>query len=530
MYGNEFNYYRNDRKNSFVENGVLNIKATLTVKEHSDNGRFLDQGSIDLGEECTHWDASGCVKQGSWDNILKPVQSAMIKSNGKLSLTYGRIEFQAQLPKGDWLRPVIELHPATQTYGSAWPQNGAMKAFMFGGNAGYDCGWTDYGRKCVRTQMFYGIDWNSNEDPQEFKCTGTDLSDGFHDYKLEWSRTRMKTFVDGELIFEQVFPSEGLCDGASWCNNGNNLWSDGSRSAPFDEEFYLGIGMLVGGTGFFPDSCDNESGLNKPWTGSDVRKFWWGGRNSYNDDRESFDTWSDPVFRVKEIVAYSNENSVTTTNSAPTTTTTTSTTTATSAITTTTSPSDPNFCWMGSFKYNVIYISFDIDWANGIDTDIKRCVDYGYNMILLAFLQGSSGSEPVDAFVAWNELSKARQTATLDYAHARGAKILLSIGGAEDHIDGAFGNENSMDMSGIIFHGMPKNARDYAQIACRAVIDNRFDGVDYDLELHPGNSGAFSQGYMNTFLEEVHIKTREMLPQSAGYIVSHAPMAPYASV
>jgi len=197
--------------------------------------------TIDLGIDCTHWDASGCVKKGTWDNILKPVQSALIKSYGRLDFKYGRLEFEAQLPKGDWLRPVIELFPSTNTYGSDWPKSGSFKAFMFGGNAGYDCGWTDFGRKCVRSQMFYGIDWNSQEDPADFKCTGTDLSDGFHSYKLTWSDSRMKTFVDGQLIFTQVFPTEGLCDGASWCNGGNDPWVNGGRSAPFDEEFYSGF-------------------------------------------------------------------------------------------------------------------------------------------------------------------------------------------------------------------------------------------------------------------------------------------------
>ena len=52
----------------------------------------------------------------------------------------------------------------------------------------------------------------------------------------------------------------------------------------FLNALYLGIGMSVGGTGYFPDNCENESGLSKPWTGSDVRTFWWGGRPNYKQD------------------------------------------------------------------------------------------------------------------------------------------------------------------------------------------------------------------------------------------------------
>ena len=83
-------------------------------------------------------------------------------------------------------------------------------------------------------------------------------------------------------------------------------------------------------------------------------------------------------------------------------------------------------------------------------------------MILIAFLQGSDGFEPVDAFIAWSELSASRKQAALDYVHAAGAKLLLSIGGAVDHIDGSFGNENSMDMNGLIFQGAAE-ARAYAE-------------------------------------------------------------------
>ena len=191
---------------------------------------------------------------------------------------------------------------------------------------------------------------------------------------------------------------------------------------------------------------------------------------------------------------------------------------------------------MGSFKYNVIYVSHDVDWTEsptninqGIAGDIKQVVDSGFNIIMLAFLQGSNGYQPVDAFVAWNKLSPSLKQETLDYAHSKGAKILLSIGGAMDHIDGSWGNESGMDMNGMIFQG-DQVAREYARFAAQAVLDNRLDGLDYDFELHPGNFGPFRQGYMKTFLEETHKKSREMLPISDGYIISHAPMGPYASV
>ena len=232
---------------------------------------------------------------------------AAINSKGtNLNFKYGRMEFEAKLPKGDWLVPFVELYPEDNFYGSDWPKSGIFQAFKFSGNQGYDCGWTDYGRKCGRSKMFYGVGSGGFSDPGDWMCGSNDLSDDFHKYKIIWDQTKIQTFVEDQLIFEKSFPAGGLCGQESWCNNGNNPYKSGGRSAPFDRNFYLKIGMMVGGgTSFFPDNCDNLSGQSKPWTGNGTpRQFWWGGRPNYNDDRDSFETWSDPVFKIKEIVVY----------------------------------------------------------------------------------------------------------------------------------------------------------------------------------------------------------------------------------
>ena len=128
----------------------------------------------------------------------------------------------------------------------------------------------------------------------------------------------------------------------------------------------------------------------------------------------------------------------------------------------------------------------------GIQNDIKKCVDSGFNVIILAFLQGSTwdgnvSSQPVDAFTEWNKLTPVQKYDSINYVHSKGAKILLSIGGAEDHIDGTWGNRHGMDLEyGLIFKGVEK-AREYAEMGANAVLDNNFDGLDFDFELHPGN-------------------------------------------
>ena len=48
----EFQYYRNDRKNSYIQDGMLVIKPSLTADEYGED--FLYNGELNLWEEgCT---------------------------------------------------------------------------------------------------------------------------------------------------------------------------------------------------------------------------------------------------------------------------------------------------------------------------------------------------------------------------------------------------------------------------------------------------------------------------------------------
>lgn len=52
---------------------------------------------------------------------------------------------------------------------------------------------------------------------------------------------------------------------------GSSVWERGTSMAPFDKEFYLTIGVGVGGNNFFPDEP------TKPWKNGEpkgMKKFW----------------------------------------------------------------------------------------------------------------------------------------------------------------------------------------------------------------------------------------------------------------
>ena len=103
----EFEYYTNNRSNSYVKDGILYIKPTLTNNTFT-APNFMNSGSISLwggepADQCTSNAFYGCERTGSATNALNSVQSARLRSVDGFTFKYGRIEIRAQLPKGDWV-------------------------------------------------------------------------------------------------------------------------------------------------------------------------------------------------------------------------------------------------------------------------------------------------------------------------------------------------------------------------------------------------------------------------------------------
>ena len=55
----EFQYYRNNAKNSYVKNGLLHIVPTLTADEYGED--FIYNGELNLWDE-------GCRDEWSWSD------------------------------------------------------------------------------------------------------------------------------------------------------------------------------------------------------------------------------------------------------------------------------------------------------------------------------------------------------------------------------------------------------------------------------------------------------------------------------
>lgn len=266
----EFQYYTNNRSNSYTHDGVLYIKPTLTSDKFGE--QFLTSGTLELygnspADACTGPQFWGCSRQGTGANIINPIQSARLRSTKGFSFKYGRVEVEAKMPKGDWLWPAIWLLPKHNAYGQ-WPASGEIDIVEARGNLHYtdDKGGPQGVNHMGSTLHFgpaYGFD--PYEKAHAERTVSGNLADSWHKYGLEWDENSIKFFLDGSEILNVRPDSGGFWKlGELDKTHMENPYRYASKMAPFDQEFYFILNVAVGGTAFFPDKFRN-SPTPKPW-------------------------------------------------------------------------------------------------------------------------------------------------------------------------------------------------------------------------------------------------------------------------
>ncbi|KAI0251038.1 concanavalin A-like lectin/glucanase domain-containing protein [Lactifluus subvellereus] len=301
--------------NSFVRNGQLYIKPTLTSNALSNPQQIFDGGNYTL-QGCTtaKTNASACSASSSdvTGATIPPVMSARLTTRGSHSIRFGKVEVVAKLPRGDWLWPAIWMAPLDSVYGP-WPLSGEIDIMEARGNGP---SYSGQGVNFVRSTLNWGplpkviarlYGWQS--------LKRTNYAQGFHTYTLEWTENFIKMYVDSRLrnmVQLQVNDKQRSNGGFFW-KRGNfpltahnntaeeivvpNPWTtatakSATNAAPFDQSFYLVLDLAVGGTsGWFPDKVGN-----KPWfdgSASAMRDFasqqsTWSATWPRNDDDLSF--------------------------------------------------------------------------------------------------------------------------------------------------------------------------------------------------------------------------------------------------
>jgi beta-glucanase (GH16 family) len=177
---NEVQRYTDSRTNSFIRGGSLHIVA------RNENGRWT---------------------------------SARLRTKGKAEWTYGYFEIRAKLPRGVGTWPAIWMLPGTDSYG-LWPNSGEIDIVE---HVGFDPGMI---HSTAHTAAFNHLINTQKTGSALVK----NVYNSFHVYGLEWNKTHILCYIDGEPMFR---------------------FENTERSAeewPFDKPFYLILNIAIGGS------------------------------------------------------------------------------------------------------------------------------------------------------------------------------------------------------------------------------------------------------------------------------------------
>ena len=98
----EFEYYTNNRTNSYVKDGILHLQPSLSVDTWGETA--FKTGDINLwggtpADKCTSNAFYGCERNAAASgNYNNPVQSARLRTVQSFKFKYGRMEIKAKLP------------------------------------------------------------------------------------------------------------------------------------------------------------------------------------------------------------------------------------------------------------------------------------------------------------------------------------------------------------------------------------------------------------------------------------------------
>jgi len=143
--------------------------------------------------------------------------SARLKTQGRASWRYGRVEARIQLPGGWGTWPAFWMMPDDQHRG--WPACGEIDIME---EVGYD---QDRIHATTHAQAY---NWQSAQQRTASTVVGG-VTSGFHVYALEWRPDRIEMFVDGNRYYLSTDP-----------NWGDDGW-------PFNKPFHVILNLAVGG-------------------------------------------------------------------------------------------------------------------------------------------------------------------------------------------------------------------------------------------------------------------------------------------
>jgi len=221
---NEAQCYIDDRKNSWVADDLLHIKA---IREDAVGPNLMDNHP--------DYDPDDTSGSGSYT-------SARLRTKGLGDWKYGRFEMRAKMPQGQGTWPAFWMLPTDEAYG-IWPLSGEIDILE---TINLKVGGEDQ----IYGTLHYGDSWPSNVFSGEaYRIPGgLNPADDFHEYAVEWEQGEIRWYVDGDHYATQT--RDGWYTSAALDN----------PEAPFDQAFHLILNFAVGGD--WPSSV-NDTGIDE---------------------------------------------------------------------------------------------------------------------------------------------------------------------------------------------------------------------------------------------------------------------------
>ena len=182
-----------------------------------------------------------------------PFTSGIIDTRDKRSLKYGRVEIDAVMPgtQGTW--PSLRLLPAipggeTEPEYGPWPQSGEID-LVNAPNLGP-------GNSTLEHTLRYGL-----PQPEDTATTATSTAPGVPtidiiEYAIEWEAGEIRWFVNDVHVATQTQDNW-----YAYFEDADGVFTLGSDAAPFDQEFYVVIGLAIGNNpdSFFPQTLQVDA-------------------------------------------------------------------------------------------------------------------------------------------------------------------------------------------------------------------------------------------------------------------------------
>ena len=148
----------------------------------------------------------------------KNYTSSRIKTQGKRTFKFGRIDIRAILPKGKGIWPALWMMPQSNVYG-VWPRSGEIDIME---NIGSE-------PSKVSSTLHFGPGPNSTYISRNYSLPSSTFNEQFHVFSFEWKLDQLKFYVDDNL-FSTI-----------------NKVDLGGNTYPFNEFFYFIINLAIGG-------------------------------------------------------------------------------------------------------------------------------------------------------------------------------------------------------------------------------------------------------------------------------------------